>query len=58
MSEVIRFPKNATPNRIILDDAGTQLNVYYTNAGDKGHGHSVVVDGKIVYARTRSQRVV
>jgi hypothetical protein len=47
--QVFRFPDNATPNRVIVKDQ----NIYYGNRGESRHGHTVVKDGQIAFARSR-----
>lgn len=58
--DVIRFGKNVTPNRVTQKtrDDGTK-DTYYSNKGDKDHGHTVQKpDGSIEYARTRGGNVI
>lgn len=50
--EVVRFPANAIPNRVIVQGQ----NIYYGNKGESKHGHTVVVNGEIQYSRTREGR--
>lgn len=60
--EPIRFPDNWSPNRVTQkpksDDSG-KTDTFYSDKGDKTHGHTVVnPDGSVDYARTMDGTVL
>jgi len=56
--KVHKLSDNVTPNRVIEEYLDGKYELHYTNKGETIKGHTVVKDGKLVYARTRGGKIL